>query len=346
MTNSIAIIGDNFMLSSLFQDALHQKLGTDLSISSLDLPFPDTPVIQRSSDDEYAGLREFQGTANQVVELAGSASALITHLAPVTRQMLPQLPSLDFVAVSRGGPVNVDLKALGERGVKVVNTPGRNASAVAEFTVGAIITETRNIARAHADATQGIWRGDLYRHDLQRDELSTMTIGILGYSAIGRHVATLLKAFGSQIIFYDPYTEPTDKDIKANIKQVSFETLLAESDCVTLHARLTDETKNIIDEQALKQMKPGALLVNTARGELVDETALCNALQNRNLSGAVLDTYTTEPWPESSSLFALDNVTLTPHIAGASKTTAKVAAAMVAEELHRHLNGLSAINPC
>jgi len=346
MTYSIAIMGDNFMLSSVFKNALHQRFDNELLIQCLDLPFPNTPVTQRSSEEEFIGLREFQGTSAQVVELIGSASAFITHLAPMTRQMLEKLPALEFVAVSRGGPVNVDMHALRERGVKVVNTPGRNASAVAEFTVGAIIAETRNIARAHADAMRGVWRGDLYRHDLQRDEVSSMTVGIVGYSAIGRRVAHLLNAFGSKIIFYDPYTEPTPEDTRAGIQQVSLETLLSEADCITLHARLTDETQNMIDGEALQKMKPGALLVNTARGELIDEDALCHALQNRSLSGAVLDTFATEPWPHDSPLLKLDNVTLTSHIAGASKTTAKVAATMVAEELYRHLNGLPALNPC
>ena len=341
----IAIIGDNFMRAGEFESALRDAVTAPFTCAKLDLPFPDEPVVQRGESSDLAGLREFQGTPEQVVAAAAGARVLVTHVAPVSRGILRDLPDLEMIAVARGGPVNVDVAAVRERGIRLVNTPGRNASAVAEFTIGAIIAETRNISRGHAALMRGAWRGELYRADVQRKELSAMTVGIVGYSAIGTRVATLLRAFGSRILVTDPYTGLTPEDVRYGAKQVALDELLARSDVVTLHARLTDETRAMIDAGALARMKPGAVLINTARGPMVDERALHDALTAGHLSGAVLDTFDIEPLPAASPLLRLDTVTMTPHIAGASTTTVRVAANMVAGEVQRLLALQPPINP-
>ena len=340
----IAIIGDNFMRADVFESALRDAVTAPFTCGKLDLPFPDEPIVQRGGSPDLSGLREFQGTPEQVVATAAGARVLVTHVAPVSRGVLRDLPDLEMIAVARGGPVNVDVAAVRERGIRLVNTPGRNASAVAEFTIGAIIAETRNIARGHAALMRGTWRGELYRADVQRKELSAMTVGIVGYSAIGTRVAALLRGFGSRILVTDPYTELTHEDARYGAKKVALHELLAQADVVTLHARLTDETRGMIDADALARMKPGAVLVNTARGPMVDERALHDALARGHLSGAVLDTYDVEPLPAGSPLLEHDSLTVTPHIAGASTTTVKVAADMVAREVQRHLASEPAIN--
>ena len=344
MSTRIAIIGDNFMRADVFESALRGATSAPFTCAKLDLPFPDQPVVQRSESPELAGLREFQGTPEQVVAAAAGARILVTHVAPVSRGILRALPDLQMIAVARGGPVNVDVAAVRERGIRLVNTPGRNASAVAEFTVGAIIAETRNIARGHAALVRGTWRGELYRADVQRKELSAMTVGIVGYSAIGTRVAALLRGFGSRILVTDPYTGLTPEDIRYGARMVPLDELLSRSDVVTLHARLTPETRGMIDADALARMKPGAVLINTARGPMVDEHALHDALARGHLSGAVLDTFDIEPLPAESPLLRLDSVTVTPHIAGASTTTVRVAADMVAREVRRLLESESPIN--
>ncbi|MEM6987551.1 MAG: oxidoreductase, partial [Pseudomonadota bacterium] len=182
MSRKVAVIGDQFMQSTVFEYALRKVTSTPLDITSVDLPFPDQPVTQRSDDPAFANIKEFQGTEDAVVSVAQGAHALITHVAPVTRTILDQLPELEFVGVSRGGPVNVDRAELNRRGIRLVNTPGRNASAVAEFTIGVLLSETRNIAYAHEAMKRQHWRGDLYRADVQRKELSSMTVGLIGYS--------------------------------------------------------------------------------------------------------------------------------------------------------------------
>ena len=340
----IAIIGDNFMRADAFESALRDTVTAPFTCGKLDLPFPDEPIVQRGESCGLAGVREFQGSPEQVIATAAGARILVTHVAPVSRGILGALPDLEMIAVARGGPVNVDAAAVRERGIRLVNTPGRNASAVAEFTIGAIIAETRNISRGHAALMKGVWRGELYRADVQRRELSAMTVGIVGYSAVGTRVAGLLRGFGSRILVTDPYTDLTPEDAQYGARMVALDELLAGSDVVTLHARLTPETRGMIDADALARMKPGAVLVNTARGPMVDEHALHDALARGHLSGAVLDTYDVEPLPAGSPLLRLDSVTVTPHIAGASTTTVKVAADMVAREVQRHLASEPAIN--
>ena len=158
------------------------------------------------------GLKEYMGTPEEVVALTGDAELLVTHLAPLSAGIMARLPDLRFVAVSRGGPVNIDMDAARDRGILVVNTPGRNASAVAEFAIGAIIAETRNITRGHDALRGGNWRGDLYRADRTGRELSEMTIGVIGYGQIGTRVVRLLKAFGARILVTDPYVQLSATD--------------------------------------------------------------------------------------------------------------------------------------
>lgn len=342
----IAVIGDNFMQSLRFEKALADACGSRVRCRGMDLPWPDTPMMRGSAEFGTTGLSELQGHPDDVVAHVGNASVLVTHLAPLSASMFDRMPALRFVAVSRGGPVNIDMKAAKERGVTVVNTPGRNATAVAEFTIGAIIDETRNISRGHAALAQGIWRGDLYRADVQRDELSRMTIGVIGYGEIGRRVVGLLRAFGSTILVNDPYATISDDDRAAGVRHVSLDELLSSCDVVSLHARVTDETRRFMHADAFRAMKPGTVFINTARGPLVDYGALHDALVSGHLGGAMLETFADEPPPADLPLLRLPNVTLTPHIAGASLTTVRVAAERIGEEVRRYLDGEPLLNKC
>jgi D-3-phosphoglycerate dehydrogenase len=260
--------------------------------------------------------------------------------------MLERLPNLKFIAISRGGPVNVDLKAARDQDVLVVNTPGRNASAVAEFTIGAILAETRLIRNGHESLRAGEWRGDLYRLDRTGRELGEMTVGIVGYGAIGSRVVKLLKAFGCKLLVADPYVQLSVQDRNDGVEHVALGDLLARADVVSLHARVTPETSGFVGRDALARMKKGAFLINTARGPLVDYRALYDALVSGQIGGAMLDTFAVEPVPPDWPLLQLPNVTLTPHIAGASVRTVSVAAEQVAEEVRRFLAGEPPLNPC
>jgi len=292
------------------------------------------------------GLKEYLGDPDEVVEFIGDAELFITQLAPMSAGMLERLPDLKFVAVSRGGPVNIDMKAARDAGVLVVNTPGRNASAVAEFTLGAILAETRLIRSGHESLRKGEWRGELYRADKTGRELSEMTVGVIGYGNIGTKVVRLLRAFGTKVLMHDPYVQLSADDRNAGVEHVALDDLLSRSDVVTLHPRVTEETKGIMNAETFAKMKQGAIFVNTARGPLVDYDALYEALTSGHLGSAMLETFAVEPVPADWPLLQLPNVTLTPHIAGASVRTVTYAAEMAAEEVRRYIAGLPPVNPC
>jgi D-3-phosphoglycerate dehydrogenase len=342
----IAIIGDRFMLPDVFRDKIVAACGDGHEIRTLEQPWPDVAMEHGYAIEGMDGLKEYLGKPNEIVDFIGDSEILVTQLAPVSRAMLSQLPNLKLVAVSRGGPVNIDMDAARDAGVRVVNTPGRNASAVAEFTIGAILAETRLIRVGHEALRRGEWRGDLYRADRTGRELSEMTVGVIGYGNIGTKVVRLLRAFGTRVLVHDPYVQLSAEDRNAGVEHVSLDDLLARSDVVTLHPRVTAETRNMMNAETFAKMKPGAIFVNTARGPLCDYEALHENLVSGHLSSAMLETFAVEPVPEDWPLLKLPNVTLTPHIAGASVRTVTYAAEMAAEEVRRYIAGLPPVNPC
>ena len=346
MTRKIAIFGDNFMLPDIFRAEIEKRCGDGLDIRTHRSAWPDEPMEHGYASKGLDGLKEYFGDPDEVVAFIADAEVFVTQLAPVSRGMLEQLPALKLVAVSRGGPVNIDMAAAREHGVTVVNTPGRNASAVAEFAIGAILAETRLIRVGHESLRKGEWRGDLYRADRTGRELSEMTVGVVGYGAIGTKVVRLLRAFGCRILVCDPYVQLSADDRAAGVELVALDDLLARSDVITLHPRVTEETRNMIDREAIAKMKPGVIFVNTARGPLADYEALYEALAEGRIASAMLETFAVEPVPADWPLLQLPNVTLTPHIAGASVRTVTYAAEQAAEEVRRYLAGQPPLNPC
>ncbi|WP_416882683.1 2-hydroxyacid dehydrogenase [Marivita sp.] len=346
MPKSVAIIGDLFMLPEAFEQALVAACGDEVTIRIRKDNWPDEPMEHGYAVEGMDGLKEYFGTADDVVDFVGDAEILVTHLAPLSRGMFERMPNLKLVAVSRGGPVNVDMAAAADHGVTVVNTPGRNSTAVAEFTLGAILSETRKIREGHELLRQGIWRGDLYRADITGRELNEMTVGVIGYGNIGTKVVKLLRAFGTRVLVCDPYVQLDPEDAMAGVEHVSLERLLGEADVVTLHARVTDETRNMMNAEAFKAMKKDALFVNTARGPMCNYDDLYQALVDGEIGSAMLETFGIEPVPVDWPLLQLPNVTLTPHIAGASVRTVTFAAEQAAEEVRRYIAGEPARNPC
>jgi D-3-phosphoglycerate dehydrogenase / 2-oxoglutarate reductase len=342
----IAVIGDQFMKAAAFTDALAKVPGLDAEVRTMELPWPDQPMRHGYVDGGIPGLKEYMGEPDEIVRFVDGAEILINHLAPINGEILDRLPALKLIAVSRGGPVNIDVAACKARKVKLVNTPGRNSSAVAEFTIAAILAETRLIRAGHEALRQGIWRGDLYRFDKIDAELSEMTVGLIGYGHIGTKVVRLLKPFGCRILVCDPYVPLSAEDRADGVEQVDLDTLLKQSDVVSLHARVTEQTKGFLAAPQFARMKKGAYFINTARGPMVNYDDLYQALKSRHVRGAMLETFWLEPPPPDSPLLKLDNVTLTPHIAGASTTTVRIAARMIAEEIRRHGAGEPPLNPC
>lgn len=346
MTRQIAIIGDHFMLPEVFEAKIRAACGDAPAIRTRKDNWPDAPMEHGYAVAGLDGLKEYFGTPDDVCAFIADAEILVTQLAPMSRGMLERLPGLRMIAVSRGGPVNIDMAAARDHGVLVVNTPGRNASAVAEFTLGAMLAETRKIRLGHEALRRGEWRGDLYRADITGRELNELVVGVIGYGNIGTRVVKLLLAFGARVLVHDPYIQLAPEDAAAGVELVGLDRLLAQSDVVTLHPRVTAETRGMMDAAAFAAMKPGALFLNTARGPLCDYDALYAALESGHLSGAMLETFAVEPVPADWPLLQHPNVTLTPHIAGASVRTVTYAAEQAAEEVRRYIAGEPPRNPC
>ncbi|MER8843784.1 MULTISPECIES: 2-hydroxyacid dehydrogenase [Mesorhizobium] len=346
MLRKIAIIGDNFMLPEVFRAKVEKVAGGDLDIRTLQTAWPDEPMEFGNAALGLDKVKEYFGQPDEVVDFIGDAEILVTQLAPLSEGMMRRLPGLKLVAVSRGGPINIDMEAARAHGITVVNVPGRNATAVAEFTIGAILAETRLIRVGHEALRKGEWRGDLYRADRTGRELGEMTVGVVGYGNIGTKVVRLLRAFGCHVLVSDPYVQLSAEDRNAGVELVGLDDLLSRSDVVTLHSRVTQETRGLIGKHTIARMKPGVIFVNTARGPLVDYDALYEALVSGQIASAMLETFAVEPVPSDWPLLQLSNVTLTPHIAGASVRTVTYAAEQAAEEVRRYLAGLPPVNPC
>ena len=259
---------------------------------------------------------------------------LVVQFAPVSRRFLEQAKSLRIIGVLRGGTENVDVAAATQRNITVLNTPGRNARAVAECTMALMLAEIRNVARAHAALKQGVWQRD-FPNSNAIPELNQKTVGLVGYGAVGQLVAHYLQAFGSRVLAYDPFFagDPTPATL------VELPELLQQSDIISLHARLTADNHHLIGRRELQQMKKSAVLINTARSGLIDEKALAEALANRAIMGAALDVFDQEPLATDHPLLALDNVTLAPHLAGSTIDAFLGSPRLLAEHLVRLLRG-------
>ncbi|POT58504.1 oxidoreductase [Citrobacter amalonaticus] len=244
---------------------------------------------------------------------ADNVEILITQFAPVNTAVFDKLPQLKYVGVLRGGVENVNQQVAKARGIEVINTPGRNARSVAEFTVGMILAEMRNIARSHDALRDKFWRKDSPNHQAI-PELGGKVVGLVGLGHIAQLVAGFLSGFGSEILFYDKYVESHDGYEKVD----SLDELLQRVDVVSLHARLTPETENLINAHHFALMKNSAIIVNTARSGLINEGDLIAALKAGEIMGAALDTFDDEPLPDDSAFYTLNNVTITPHIAGST----------------------------
>ncbi|RNL83355.1 2-hydroxyacid dehydrogenase [Halostreptopolyspora alba] len=328
--------GDHFVSPDLLVAALEEELRDDQppppEMARLRLPWPVEPF------GPVGGVEEASGSEEEVIERLRGAEICMTQMAPVTATVLDACPDLRLVSVCRGGPVNVDLAAATRAGVAVTYAPGRNATAAAEYAIAMILAALRRVPAADSELRAGRWRGDYYAYDQAGVELRGTTVGLVGYGAIGRMVARILRAFDAEVLVSDPYTDPRTVSEDGG-RLVGLEELLSHCTVVSLHARLTEETRNLISAERLALLPHGAVLVNTARGGLIDHGPLPEALRSGRLGALALDVYDVEPPPADWPLRGLPNVVTTPHLAGATRQTAERAARIVAAEVGRYLRG-------
>ena len=285
---------------------------------------PWTPVDQEQRSLIQRTLEKEGGNAfppPQVFADNQDAEIIIGKFGPFGSNCMDVTKNAKVYGVMRAGMENVDVEAATARGIAVVNATGRNANAVSDYAIGMMLAECRDIARAHHNVKMGGWKAAFPNEGLMPD-MFEKTVGIIGFGFIGRLVAEKLSGFHVNVLVFDPYVSK-DVEKECNIKLVDLNTLFAESDFVTVHARLTGESSKIVGKEQFDLMKPTAYFINTARAGLVDYEALAEALKERKLMGAALDVFYEEPIPKDSPFLFLDNVTITPHLAGRTKDGAE-----------------------
>ena len=247
---------------------------------------------------------------NLKVSLSKAHVLIVRSATKVTEELLSDAKNLKMVARAGIGLDNIDQEACGKRGIKVVNTPGASTNAVAELVLGVMISMMRNVQKAHHQMKNGIWD----KKNLVGKEIEGKTLGIVGYGRIGSSLGKKANALGMRIIAYNPPPRQEDK-IVTYVDE--FDAFLSQADVISIHAPLTEDTKNIINKESIAKMKDGVYIINTARGGTVDEDALYEACKSGKLAGAALDVYTSEPY--KGRLLELDNVYFTPHLGGSTK---------------------------
>ncbi len=248
----------------------------------------------------------------ELIELIGDADAAVcTARGKFTRNVIASSKNLKIIAKCGSVPNNIDVDAATEYGVAVTYTPGANKVSVAEHALALMMALLKLMPKSAEIQKTGGWKSEF----LQASELTEKTVGIIGLGAAGSSLAEMLKPFNVDLLCFDPYADP-ERIAQAGARSVDMDTLLEQSDVVSLHCQLCDDTRGFIDRKKLQKMKKSAYLVNTARGALVDEAALAEALREKRIAGAGIDVYSVEPTSKDNPLFALDNVICTPHLAG------------------------------
>ena len=270
--------------------------------------------------------------------LLKDVDAIVVLPADVSPELMRQCPKVKLVQTLSAGYDRLDVRALGEMGIPVANNGGANAIAVAEHTLALMIGLCKRTMHQWEKASrQRVWRQGL--DDLRLTEVTNKTVGIVGMGRVGKQVAKRLTGFDTNTLYYDIAEIPAEVQQELHAQPVEFDELLRESDIVSLHVPLTRRTRGMISDRELAMMKPTAYLVNACRGPVVDERALHRALVDGQIAGAGLDVLEEEPTPVNNPLLDLDNVLITPHMAGASEETNVRAADFAFSNITRVLAG-------
>jgi D-3-phosphoglycerate dehydrogenase len=359
----VLIAGDDYMVPDLIEELIRRGLGPELQdrfkFRCIRFPYPvdvipvgdETVIPSGMSWTDFTetykgdGSEEFYGDIQALEGRLEGAEVLVVHGAAVTGTVLRNASNLKLIGVLRGGPKNIDVKTAKSLGIRLVNTPGKTSRGVAESTLGGILSLTRNIARSNRELQGfGIWSPAYYRYGECGIELEGKVLGLVGFGHIAEKIAKLLGGFDLEaLLVYDPFR--TSEEIRAaGAQAATLLEIIEKSDIISLHARLTESSRGIIGKPQFDGMKKKPIIVNTARGGLVDYPELLRALKDGRVGGAVLDVIGDEPFGFYKDMLRMKNVVFTPHIAGGSRETVHRAAKMIAEELRRYALGVSFIN--
>jgi D-3-phosphoglycerate dehydrogenase len=272
-----------------------------------------------------------RGPGGLEAELADADALVVRSAVQADAKLLESAPNLRIIGRAGVGVDNIDTAAATHRGIVVMNTPGANAVAVAELTLGLMISMARSIPRANATMHAGKWE----KKTLQGSELRGKTLGIVGLGRIGMEVARRARSFGMELIGYDPFIAPVVAR-ENQVTLVPIDEIFKLSDYLTLHVGLTTQTEGMINATSIKIMKPGIRIVNCARGELIVDEALAEGIKSGHVGGAALDVFRKEPLKDSA-YFGLDNVLLSPHVAGSTDEAQEAIGIQLAEQVRDYL---------
>jgi D-3-phosphoglycerate dehydrogenase len=253
-------------------------------------------------------------TQDELKGLLSKVNGLVIRSATkVNKELIDAAPNLKYVVRAGEGTDNIDKAYCKEKGIKVSNTPGANNNSAAEHAIALMLTVLRKTAAADASMKKGEWNKDAFTGN----ELSNKTIGVMGFGRIGQIVAKRLSGFEPEILFFDPLVH--ESQVKYATKVNTLEELFSRADIISIHTPLIDATKGVVNASLLSKMKPNAILVNAARGKIVNENDLFEALQTKKIRGAGFDVFANEPLEAESKLRQLDNIVLTPHLGGSTE---------------------------
>lgn len=280
-----------------------------------------------------------QKNVNEVDDLDSYNAILVRSATKVTAEVMEKMPNLKIIARAGVGVDNVDLVAAKERGIVVVNAPTGNTISTAEHTFALMLALARKVCAANASIRKEEWN----RAAFGGIELAGKTLGIIGFGRIGSEVAKRAQAFDMNVIAYSPSMTKERAD-KLGITAGTINEILAQSDIITFHCAITPETKGLLNMDSFKKTKPGVMIINAARGGIVDEEALKHYLANGHVAGAAIDVYPQEP-PANYDLVKMDNVVATPHIAASTAEAQLKVAVIVAEDVLNVATGKPVQNP-
>lgn len=332
----ILVLGDSYSPAASLRSAFeHLEAAHDIDYADLE----DEPQWQPATESERR-LREYLGSPRQVIERLDAHEVLVVQGAPISAAVLDAAP-LRLVCVTRGGPVNVDVQAAAERGIPVVVTPGKNATAVAELTITLMVI----LARRLGEAMRHIGSGAPFGHDNYEGvdwfghELAGQRLGLVGFGHIGRRVAVRARAFEMDVLVHDPFVDARTI-ASSGARAATLDELLGAAHHVSLHTRLTSDNRGMFDASHFGSMRAGATFINTARSELVDEDALHEALCSGHLGGVALDVVSPSPATGRHRLLDHPNVVILPHLGGATYETLSNGGRMAASEVDRLARGM------
>ncbi|MFR2713559.1 MAG: 2-hydroxyacid dehydrogenase [Pilosibacter sp.] len=278
---------------------------------------PEIEVVEVDTQKKFDALTE--------------ADAIVLRILKMPKEVVARIKGLKMIMRWGAGFDSVDIEEAGKHGIYVCNTPGANAYAVAELTVALMLAVGRKLICHDRAIHQGEWSKNTFLN--QTRTLNNKVVGIIGGGNIGRQVASRVQAFGSTVQYYDPFRLPEEMEEKLHMKYVGLEELIRTSDVITLHVPLMASTRHMIGEKEIEKMKDGAILINVARGGLMDDGAVVNAVNAGKLSGAGIDCVEEEPAKLGSPILENPNIIVTPHVGGGSADISDVMFPMITENI-------------